>query len=193
MRGVRFRWLLPLCNLAIDVVLLAAMVWVAHSYFMTIRRAPPLWHQTTGHHFDPALVDEWAFPQPIKAIVSGTLPAAVVPSLILPNGWRGSSPFDLWWACLHLAFAGSLWYGIGRFAEAGHPRLRKITTLFIALRALTIPGSLSLTSAGSWGVLCDLAMIVCWCAWCAAAVYLVARVSRYVIRRVRLYWMPERN
>lgn len=183
---MRFRCLLPLFNLAIDLVLLVAMVWVAHDYLLTMRQPSPLWHQTTGEHFDPAMLAEAPFPQPIKAIALGTLPAAVVPSLLLPNGWRGSSPFDLWWVCLHLTLAASFWYGIGRLVDAGHLRLRKAAVFFIALRVATIPMSLSLWT-GRWGMLRDLALVAC---WCAATLYLLVRISGYVIRRVRRQESP---
>lgn len=179
MRSMRFRWLLPLCNLAIDAVLLCAMVWIAHN-FLAARDLSPLWHQTTGEHFDPALLAEAPFPQPIKAIALGTLPAAIVPSLFLPNGWRGSSPFDLLWVGLHLTLAVVFWYGIGRLVETDHLGLRRVIVLFVVLRVTTIPISLSLWNS-PWGMVRDLILVVC---WLGAAVFLAVRAIASLTKRI---------
>jgi hypothetical protein len=184
---MHYRWLLPLANLVIDTVLFGAMVWVMSAYLATLRHPSPLWHQTTGTHYDPALLAEAPFPQPISAIVVGTLPASVIVALILPNGWRGSSPFDLWWAVLHSGIAVALWYCIGRTIENGHPRLQKAAIAFALLRCATIPVSLSMWSSALGG----LRDLIFTGAWIGAAVFALGRVFMIVMHRVEELRAPR--
>src|SRR5262252_5878792 len=109
----RFRFLLPLCNAGIDVLLLIATVHSVDAYRSTLKAPWPLWDQEyravdpfflrNAYHAPP--------PEPIVAIYLGTLPATIIAGVISevvsPNGWLGwrlSSPFDLRWACLHFFF-----------------------------------------------------------------------------------------
>lgn len=48
---------------------------------------------------DSDMLREAPTPQPFTAIVGGTLPTAIIATLLLPN-WRLSTPFDIRWACL---------------------------------------------------------------------------------------------
>ena len=95
-RTMRLRWLLPLCNLVIDVFLFAVVVHAVDAERGNMRHPLPLWHQVQGY-VDPGLLQEGHVPEPLVAIFCGTAPAAIVAGLPLPNGWRASSPFDIRW------------------------------------------------------------------------------------------------
>jgi hypothetical protein len=123
---VRFRFLLPLCNAAIDVLLPIVGVRAVDAYRLTLRDPWPLWEQAyqpvdpfflrNAYHAPP--------PQPLGVIYLGTAPATILAGIVseavFPNGWLGwrlSSPFDFRWAYLHFCFATVFWYALGRWAE----------------------------------------------------------------------------
>lgn len=113
-----FRFLLPSCSVALDLILLVAAIHAVDGYRSTLRQSWPLWQQRyeavdsfflrNAYHAMP--------PEPLQAIYLGTLPVTIAAGLIsealFPNGWlawRLSSPFDFRWACLNLAFAIVFW------------------------------------------------------------------------------------
>ena len=163
----RFRWLLPLCNLALDMLLFAGLVHVVDVERGNVKRPPPLWHQVQGS-VDPGLLSEGHLPRPLVAIISGTLPAALVASLLLPNGWQASSPFDFRWASLYLALAAPFWYTLGRYSESGHPKLRRVLNFYILLRIISVPMEMSFWGNGLWVMLSPLLL-----AWSGGAAYLI--------------------
>lgn len=174
------RWLLPLCNLAIDLFLFAVVIHAVQGELAKMKRPPPLWHQVQGH-VGPALLEEGHDPEPLVAIICGTAPAAIVASLPLPNGWRASSPFDFRWAALYLVLAGLLWYGVGRLAESGnHQKLRRIAKGYILLRVALTPTSMSF-----WGsMLTMLSHALLLAVWIGTALYLVWRGALLIYQRI---------
>lgn len=172
MPWIRYRWIPPLCNLVIDIVLAIAAVWVMQDYLNALRKPPPLWHQTTMQHFDPNLLAEGQTPQPLKAIALGALPAALISALVLPNGWRASTPFDVVWLSLHTILAWGFWYVIGRLLEVGALPRRRPIQLFVTIRVATIPASLTIWTT-AWGMLCNSILLLF---WLGAAVYILWRM-----------------
>ena len=133
-RTMRLRWLLPLCNLAIDVFLFAVVVHAVDAERGNMRHPPPLWHQVQGY-VDRGFCKKGIFQNHSLRSFAGTAPAAIVAGLPLPNGWRASSPFDIRWASLYLVLATSLWYGLGRWAETrDNPKLKRFAEIYILLR-----------------------------------------------------------
>lgn len=148
-------------HLAIDVCLLWASVWVVQDHIATLRSPPDLWNQTTFEVYDPNFLREGPTPQPIKALALGTLPAAIFPSVALPNGWRASSPFDVMWASLHVALAFVFWYVVGRFLEGKERNYTRFAWGLILLRLVSLP-----TCFSFWpsliGMVRDLSLMAWW-------------------------------
>jgi hypothetical protein len=180
--------LLPLCNAAIDVVLLIAAVHVVDAYRSTLRQPWPLWEQSyrrvdpfflrNAYHAPP--------PKPIVAIWLGTVPATILAGVVseafLPNGWLGwrlSSPFDFRWVCLHFCFALTFWYATGRWVETQSAKWAKLASAYVLLRLLSIPAFLRLSIA-NWAALCGILLSVVWIAF---AVVLSFKGLVYVLQR----------
>ncbi|HMD70381.1 MAG TPA: hypothetical protein VKF41_03520 [Bryobacteraceae bacterium] len=178
--NMRFRWFLPACNIAIDIILLVVLVHVAYVRVSRLRHPPPLWQQEY-QYIDPGLLSEGQPPEPLKTIIAGTFPAALIASLPLNNGWWTSSPFDVRWASLYLVLASALWYAVGRWAETGHPRAVKLAKLYVLMRALSVP--LSMSWRGSvWTALSQLLLFA---VWIAVVLYVVLRTAWILCRGVR--------
>ena len=182
---MRFRWFLPACNIAIDVVLSGILVHGVDAYRLSLRHPPPLWRQEY-QHVDPGLLSEVQIPAPLTSVIAGTFPAALIASLPLNNGWRASSPLDIRWASLYLVLAAALWYAVGRWAEAGHPRAMKLAKLYVLFRALSMP--LSTSWLGSkWTALSQLLLFSAWlfvvlCPVLQSASFLYRRVTSRPVR-----------
>jgi hypothetical protein len=176
---MRFRWFLPACNIAIDVVLFGILVHDVDVYRLSLRHPPPLWRQE--HQFvDPGLLSEGHVPEPLVAIMAGTPPAALIASVPLNNGWVASTAFDLRWASLYLVLASALWYAVGRWAETGHPKGMKLAKLYVLMRALSAPLSVSRwTRMGA-----QFSNLLLCLVWFAVALYVVLRTVRFLYRRV---------
>jgi hypothetical protein len=184
MRTARLRWLLPVCNLAIDAFLIAAVVHATDVYRKTLKSTPPLWNQVRGP-VNPMFLSEGYLPEPLIAIIAGTIPAALAATISLPSGWQESSPFDLRWALLYAVLAALLWHGIGRWAEsASHPTLRKATKLFIVLRLILAPFSTSFRGS-VWSGLSHILLLT---AWSVAALYLLGRGVWLLYQRISSSW-----
>jgi hypothetical protein len=176
---MRFRWFLPACNIAIDVVLFVILVHAVDVYRLSLRHPPPLWQQE-HQYVDPGLLSEVQFRAPLGSIIAGAFPAALIASLPLNNGWRASSPFDIRWASLYLVLASALWYAVGRWAETGHPRAMKLAKLFVLMRALSAPLSVSRwTRMGAQFSILLLCLV-----WFAVVVYVVLRSAWFLYHRV---------
>lgn len=177
---MRLRWLLPLCNLAIDLFLFAVVIHAVQGERAQMKRPPPLWYQVQGD-VDPALLQEGHYPEPLVAIICGTAPAAILASLPLPNGWRASSPFDVRWAVLYLVLAGLLWYGVGRLAESsGHPKLGRIARGYILFRVALTPTSMRFW--GSMSTMLSHALLLA--VWIGTALYLFWRGALLIYQRI---------
>ena len=176
---MRFRWILPTCNIAIDVILFVLLVHAVDVNRLSLRHPPPLWRQEY-QYVDPGLLAEVPVPKPLTTIIAGTAPAALIASLPLNNGWRASRPFDVRWASLYLVLASALWYAVGRSAETGHPRVVKLAKLYVLLRALSVPLSMSYW-AGAGTALCQLLLFS---VWFAVASYVILRTAWFLYRRV---------
>jgi hypothetical protein len=182
---MRLRWLLPLCNLAIDIFLLAVAVHAVDAERANIRHPPPLWHQVYGH-VDSALLREGHLPEPVVAIIVGTVPAAIIASLPLPNGWRASSPFDVRWASLYLVLAALFWYELGRRGETATPRFKRVAGIYIWLRVASTSMSMSF-----WGtMLTMLSHVLLLAVWLGAALYLTWCGASRLFQRVKTPRVP---
>lgn len=187
---MRFRWLLPACNISIDVVLFVILVHAVDVYRSVEKHPPPLWRQEYQHAdvgllsegcVLASLTSEGCAPAPLMTIIAGTAPAALIASIPLNNGWYMSWPFDVRWASLFLVLASVLWYAIGRWAETGHPQGARFARIYVLLRALSVP--LSMSWLGS--VWTTLSQLLLFSVWFAVASYVILRTASFLYRRVR--------
>jgi hypothetical protein len=187
MRAIPMRYLLPWCNLAIDLTLsglLARSIEVARFHEKRssgvrteapIRPVALLQEGQAGVRWHPRYI--WAPPPPqVYAIISGTLPAGVISAWGVPSGAWGTA-FSPGWARVHEGMALLVWFGLGWLAES--PPLRKWALRYVGLRALSVPASLGRSAAG----LFTLAMTL---AWVAAAAWLAGWGLKYGYRFVLL-------
>lgn len=195
---VRFRFLLPLCNAVIDVLLLIAAVHVVDAYRLSLRQPWPLWKQSY-QPVDPFFLRNAYHalpPQPVTAVWVGTVPAtilaAAVSETVFPNGWLGwrlSSPFDLRWVCLHFCFAVPFWCAVGLWTETRGIKWRKLAGIYVLLRLISMPaffrfgmdGLVALSSMALWGI------------WIAAAVILTFKALIFLVQRVASTAAPTKT
>ena len=179
--------MLPLCNAALDILLLVAAVHVVDAYRLTLRQPWPLWKQDYGPADQFFLRNAYHAlpPEPITAIWLGTVPATILAAAVsetfFPNGWLGwrlSSPFDFRWACLHFCFALIVWYGIGRWTE-NRRRWRKVIAALVLIRIASLPAFLRF-AGGSWAALPALLL---WAAWIAVGVLITGEAVIRLLRR----------
>jgi hypothetical protein len=186
---VRFRFLLPLCNAVIDVLLLIAAVHVVDAYRLSLRQPWPLWKQSyqpadpfflrNAYHALP--------PQPVAAVWAGTVPstvlAAAVSEAVFPNGWLGwrlSSPFDLRWVCLHFCFGVPFWSVVGRWTETRGIKWQKLAGVYVLLRLVSMPAFFRFWMDS----LAALSSMVLWGIWIAVAVILTFKALFFFVQRV---------
>jgi hypothetical protein len=156
---MRARWLLPLCNVAMDLFLFGVLVHAVDAYRLTLKSPPRLWRQVHGH-------GDWLMcfghtPEPLSAIIAGNVPAALIASLPLANGWQSSSPFDVRLASLYLIVAVLFWYMFGRWAESEHAKVRQVANGYVLLRLVLAPLSMSF-SGGTWTMLSHWLLVSVW-------------------------------
>jgi hypothetical protein len=180
MQIVRFRWLLPLWSLTLDVILLVFLVHAVDAERSRLRHPPALWHQVYGH-VDPGLLREGHVPAPFNAVALGTVPAAFAASLLLPNGWLTSSPFDLRWVTLYFAFATLFWFAVAHHAEESHRTLMRTASVYLLLRTVTVPLSISYWGT-NWTMLSH---VLLGSVWWAASTFAAARGVRSLYRRIK--------
>lgn len=187
---IRWRVLLPLCHVVIDVALLAATVYAVNSFRSTLRHPWPLWRQHYGYVDRNFLRSAYGPPMvpPLQAINFGTLPASAVTGLlaetVFANGalsWKVSSPFDIPLVLLNLFTATAFWYGAGRLGETGPALWKKLAVAYLAARLLTIPTSLVLRANDPW-MLCTFLYLLVWTSFAAFAGW---RGLRYTLWRLR--------
>ena len=167
---VRFRFLLPLCNAGVDVLLLIAAMHAVDAYRLTLRN-PGLFG---SRHTNPSIHSSYGMRTTLRRLnrlrqfTWGTLPATILAGIVsealFPNGWLGwrlSSPFDLRWACLHFCFATAFWYAMGRCAETTRGNWRNLASEYIVARLIFVPAFLSFW-LDSWGALCSMLLAVFW-------------------------------
>lgn len=187
---IRLRVLLPLCNAAIDVMLLIAAVYAVDAFRSTLRHPWPLWEQRYGR-VDPDFLrnaDGPPMPGPLQAINVGTPPATIAAGLIadavLANGslsWKVSTPFDFRLAGLHLCLAAIFWYAAGGGLEILPARWRKLAWWYVMARLLTVPTSLMLR-VNRWWMLCVLLFSL---AWALLAIVVASKAVRQIWSRYR--------
>jgi hypothetical protein len=186
---VRFRFLLPLCNAVIDLLLLVTAVHVVDTYRLSLRQPWPLWKQSY-QPVDPLFLGNAYHalpPQPVTAVWVGTVPAtilaAAVSEAIFPNGWLGwrlSSPFDLRWVCLHFCFAVPFWYVVGRWTETRNTKRRSLAGVYILLRLVSMPAFFRFWMDG-WAAFSGM---VLWGIWIAVVVILAFKALFFLVHRL---------
>jgi hypothetical protein len=162
-----------------DIFLFVASVHAVDREFSGMKQPPPLWHQVQGS-VDPMMLGEGHVPEPLIAIILGSVPAALIASLPLPNGWQASSPFDVRWASLYLILAPLFWHGVGRWIDSGNRSVGGFAKIHILLRAVLVPMSLSF-----WGgALTLLSSLLLLAVWIVATLYVIWRGSCVLYRRI---------
>jgi hypothetical protein len=144
MDRVKWRWLLPLGHLAVDLILLVALIAYSNRVFRG-RTGVPSSSVTTNSvlllqeggsiEWDPRTSIP---PGPFSLIITGNLPAGIIAGSLRPDaGYIGRRQrWDPVWFLLHEALAFLCWAVIGGWVDAGHSRLRTLMIGFLAVRLL---------------------------------------------------------
>jgi hypothetical protein len=138
---VRWRWVLPIGHLAIDCVLLTALVSNSNRFRSACCDSAPaaqfrpvlLQESVPSIRFEPRNVGP---PGPFLLISTGNPVAALVTSAVRPNAWivGWGRAWDPVWFLLHAVIACVSWYALGFWIDSGRHWLSKIMLIFLATR-----------------------------------------------------------
>lgn len=140
---VKWRWILPLGHLTVDLVLVLALIAYSNRVFLRHRTALPspllrpalLFQESGSVEWDPRTSGP---PGPFNLIMTGNLPVGLLTGTLRPEaGYIGRrQPWDPVWFLLYEALSFPCWFAIGTWIDAGRSRLGSVMIGFIAVRLL---------------------------------------------------------
>jgi hypothetical protein len=183
---VRYRWILPIGHLAVDLLLLAA--WINYGAMLLRNiKSHGVAHPASAPivRVQDSDVEVWDpppyLPPQCAFLLSGTAPAGEVSLAARPEAWN-ITRYKLWdpiWLLIHEAIACPLWFLIGMRIDTGRSRLRKTMVLYLIGRAgfgLLVVG---VPDAAGLGVLLQVLF------WLGLAVYGLKCATEWIGRVVR--------
>jgi hypothetical protein len=163
---IKLRWLLPICNLVIDLVLLAMLAHydVTHpglrlrtSLDLTVRAQ----EAAPGIRFEPRYIDA-PIPPPAAQLLAGCFPAAIIATFSMPGA---ADRREIRWFVLLELLSLPIWFWLGFLAERDRA-LALSMGIFVVIRLamLWISSELASTPLASF--------------WFLLTAYLVIKAAR---------------
>ncbi|MGO9093981.1 MAG: hypothetical protein ACLQGV_02050 [Bryobacteraceae bacterium] len=144
MARIRYRYLLPLGHLLVDVIVLSHIMWHTHQA-LRFERGPcgPRYviTQTLPYLLEPEV--EWSFVAwwtetslDYRSLALGTLPAGLISFAVRPEA---EVPYcdrllDPVWFSIHESIALFFWFLVGWKLDSSAARLRKLLVAYLGLR-----------------------------------------------------------
>jgi hypothetical protein len=182
---VKFRWILPIGHLAIDCILLGALIVYSNSHayrgdsgWKAISKSSLIFVQESGTvEWDPRTTGP---PGSFSVIMSGNLPAGLVSVFLRPEAGivGGRRRWDPSWFLLHQAVSLPFWYSLGIWADAGNVRLGKVLLVYLVVRFLV-------AVSGSYNVGWRVQILFWWSLILWAAGLGLHRLSRVCLRAAK--------
>jgi len=153
MARLRYRWLLPLGHLLVDVIVLSHIIGYAYS---VLRQDP---HPCLPPHV-PLSQISWCNPLPpdFKLLVFATPPAGWIALALRPDA-SIQTCWHLWdpaWFAIHESVALLFWFLVGAWQDSPTARSRKLLGVYLGLRFALSPlcwfNGLALVAAAVEGV-----------------------------------------
>src|SRR5215471_4360226 len=180
---IRYRWLLPIGHLIVDVVMLAILIAHARAFYGNDRaqHAPQpairwvLLQEGTTVEWDPQYLPP---PRDFVLLAAGNLPAALVSCSLRPSA-HFRTRRHLWdpaWFLIHQAISFPIWFLLGLGIDSERVRIRRVMLAFLSARALFALMALVSTNASEIVGKCETffwlafgAWSIVWCIICGAA------------------------
>ena len=166
MARLRYRYLLPLGHMLVDVILLGHFIWVGHRSLRGACDAPAKeaavgWNR--GRVFD---VQPWEF----TFLASGTAPAGLISHAARPDA-DVQNCYHLWdpvWFSIHESVALLFWFLVGTWQDSPTARHRKLLGVYLGFRFVSaaLCWTVAMASLGSrvqilfWYVFCICALVL---------------------------------
>lgn len=142
MARLRYRWLLPLGHLLVDVIVLSHFIWQGHQWQRNLCRQRPVVHtESSTQQGAVGWVVDVPPPEDFRSVLFGTLPAGLISWEARPRAYIQYCD-QLWdpvWFSIHEGVALLFWFLLGGWLDSPGAPLRKLLGVYLALRLATAP------------------------------------------------------
>ncbi len=196
MRRIRWCYLLPICNAAIDLILIGILI-TQHRSYDQYRRS--VYAESLERLLDrrmphaPGLKPKESRPadlsgppsQPYYAAIIGTAPAGILSAEVISVPLRDmlGRPLDVKWFFVHETLAFAFWFAAGMLAEPASRKWRLFLIAFMVLRLLS--AVLSAQAGDTFSRSFAVCSATLGAAWAVAAVCLLRNGTRWLLAPFR--------
>jgi hypothetical protein len=145
MARIRYRYLLPLGHLLVDLIVLSHFIWQGHLWQRDRCRQSPVvrnvaFAQEGAVPWSPVYVC-FAHSPDFDFLVTGTLPAGLISFAVRPEArWHNCARlWDPLWFSIHESIALLFWFLLGGWLDSPGAPLRKLLGGYLLLRFALIP------------------------------------------------------